>query len=87
MTQCIVEEANSTSLLLVSPTSVEHRGGSVMFRLPDGTDSGAVLQAMADREIMVDCRGAILRISPGAMTKAQHVDRLIEGLQDLFPKL
>ena len=87
MTQRIVEGAKSTSLMLASPASVEHRGGSVMFRLPDSTDSGALLRKMADREIMVDCRGAILRVSPGAMTKARHVDRLIEGLQDLFPKL
>lgn len=86
MTARILSAAEQTSLRLASPPDIENRGGSVMFRLPESADVTAILKQMAEREIMVDCRGPILRVSPGALTERRHVDRLIETLQHLFPK-
>jgi selenocysteine lyase/cysteine desulfurase len=65
---------------LVSPASAEERGGSVMFRLPARVDPAAVVAGLREQNLYADCRGNILRISPGHATTAAGVERLLRAL-------
>jgi selenocysteine lyase/cysteine desulfurase len=71
-------------LSLVSPASAEERGGSVMFRLPAGADPAAVVAKLREQKLFADCRGNILRISPGYVTTASGVERLLLQLRALL---
>jgi selenocysteine lyase/cysteine desulfurase len=71
-------------LTLVSPGSAEERGGSVMFRLPAGADPAAVVVRLREQNLFTDCRGNILRISPGNLTTAAGVERLLRHLRTLL---
>ena len=81
MTALIIEEAGRAGLTLATPKAEDDRGGSVMLQLPDGSDGGAVIAGLAKRQVLADCRGRILRLSPGAVTELRHVERLCEALR------
>jgi kynureninase len=68
-------------LTLVSPPAAEERGGSVMFRLPAGSDPAAVIAGLRDQRVFADCRGTALRVSPGNLTTDDGVDRLLRTLR------
>jgi selenocysteine lyase/cysteine desulfurase len=67
----------------VSPASAEERGGSVMFRLPE-KDPSALVARLRAQHLFTDCRGNILRISPGHVTTAAGVERLLRALHALL---
>jgi selenocysteine lyase/cysteine desulfurase len=71
-------------LTLASPASAEERGGSVMFRIPQGLDPAAVVERLREQDLFTDCRGNILRISPGNVTTAAGVERLLQALRPLL---
>jgi selenocysteine lyase/cysteine desulfurase len=71
-------------LELVSPASANERGGSVMFRLPSNTDPAVVVGTLREQKVFTDCRGNILRISPGNVTTAAGVERLLRQLRALI---
>ena len=52
-----------------------------MLRLPDRVDATALVDHLRTRRIHVDARGQILRLSPGAITRMDHVERLFEALK------
>ncbi len=52
-------------LELVSPMKADERGGSVMFRLPSGSDPAAIIAGLREQNVFADCRGTTLRLSPG----------------------
>ncbi len=54
-----------------------------MVQLPDTTDAQALVGALRGQDIHVDCRGRILRLSPGAITTSAHVERLFNALKSL----
>ena len=81
LSERIIDGAAQAGLALASPTDPGRRGGSVMLQLPDGTDGAALTAALRARAVHVDCRGRILRVSPGAVTRAHHVDRLFAALE------
>ncbi len=83
MTAMIIEEAGRAGLTLATPHSEDERGGSVMLKLPDGNNTQTVIEHLANRGSLADCRGQILRLSPGAVTGMHHVERLCEALHDL----
>ena len=83
MTAMIIEEAGRAGLTLATPLDEAERGGSVMVRLPDGNNTGTVIEGLAKHEVLADCRGQILRLSPGAVTEMRHVERLCEALHAL----
>jgi len=83
MTGMIIEEAGRAGLTLATPKTESERGGSVMLHLPDGIDSRNVIDGLAKRDLLADCRGQILRLSPGAVTEMRHVERLCEALHGL----
>lgn len=72
----ILAATASLGLFPVSPVDDGRRGGSIMLRLP--ADRGpSVLAALRAEAIYADCRGSTLRLSPGNMTTAAGVERLI----------
>lgn len=79
LTDLVITKAQAAGLDIASPTQEHERGGSVMLHLPDGLAERTVA-GLRDRQIFVDRRGDILRISPGTITNETHVDRLFDGL-------
>lgn len=83
MTAMIIDEAGRAGLTLATPVDEAKRGGSVMLKIPDGVDAGAVITRLAKRGLLADCRGQILRLSPGAVTELRHVERLCAALHEI----
>ncbi|KIN77198.1 aminotransferase class V-fold PLP-dependent enzyme [Sulfitobacter mediterraneus] len=81
LTKAIMENAEEMGLPLATPKDEAAKGGSVMLQLPETTDPVALVDGLRGEDVHVDCRGRILRISPGAVTRGQHVDRLFDSLK------
>lgn len=85
-TSRLIDAVDEMGLTLVTPRPETARGGSVMLRLPDGRPAAALVARLRDRGIATDGRGAILRLSPGAITPDGAVDHLIAALaEDAVP--
>ncbi|NNE52256.1 MAG: aminotransferase class V-fold PLP-dependent enzyme [Sulfitobacter sp.] len=84
LTAKIIEAAEEATLPLATPTEETMRGGSIMLELPAATDPVHLVNQLRDQHIHVDCRGRILRLSPGAVTRADHITRLFEALKPLI---
>lgn len=76
----IIEGADALGLPLASPRDADRRGGSVMLRLPERTDPARLVEGLRAEAIHVDTRGPVLRLSPGAVTTMDHVERLLQAL-------
>lgn len=83
LTDQIMTLADQVGLMLATPRQDAQRGGSVMVQLPDTTDAQALVSTLRIQDIHVDCRGQILRLSPGAITTSAHVERLFDALKPL----
>lgn len=83
LAEAVVEECTGLGLALVSPKDAGQRGGSVMFRLPVGVDPAAVVAGLRKQAVFADCRGTTLRVSPGNVTTAGGVERLLKSLSVL----
>jgi selenocysteine lyase/cysteine desulfurase len=75
----LIGGAADLGLRIASPPDERRRGGSIMIQLPPGT-SQRVLTELRDAELYADCRGTTLRLSPGNMTSADGVERLLQVL-------
>ncbi len=84
LTDQIIALADDAGLMLATPPEDARRGGSVMVQLPKSTDAQALVGTLRGQNIHVDCRGQILRLSPGVITTPAHVDRLFEALKPLI---
>ena len=82
--EAAMEGCAGLGLELVSPAKANERGGSVMFRMPAGADPAAVVVRLREQDLFTDCRGNILRISPGNVTTAAGVDHLLRALRMLL---
>ncbi|NKB27264.1 MAG: aminotransferase class V-fold PLP-dependent enzyme [Rhodobacteraceae bacterium] len=80
----IIDGVQGLNLSLAGPEEEARRGGSVMVRLPNSVDAGAVIDALRGQRLHTDCRGQVMRLSPGVMTGEAHVARLIEALGGLL---
>ena len=69
---------------IVTPPAVENRGGSIMVRLPAGTDPKTLQAALKARGVLADFRGQILRLSPGLVTSQAAVDVAIATIDRVF---
>jgi selenocysteine lyase/cysteine desulfurase len=76
----VIDAADALNLPLLSPRDPAKRGGSVMLRLPERLPAGGVVAALRAQGISTDARGQTLRLSPGVMTTAAGVERLIAAL-------
>jgi kynureninase len=83
-TGALMQGCVGMGLELVSPAAAQERGGSVMFRLPSAVDAAAVVAGLREQRIHTDCRGATLRVSPGNVTTAEGVDRLLRSLRAML---
>lgn len=83
LTAMIMEAAGRAGLQIATPRDPARRGGSVMLQLPPGSDPAAVVDGLRQMRLYADARGQILRLSPGAVTEAEHVERLFAGLKTL----
>lgn len=78
LTAAVIARAQEEGLTIATPLDDDRRGGSVMVQL--ASDGSGIVEALRTTGIHVDMRGRILRISPGAVTKMRHVDRLFDTL-------
>lgn len=76
----IIARADDMGLTLASPRDDQRRGGSIMLRLPEQTDTATVVNGLRERGVFTDCRGRILRLSPGTVTTETGIARLFAGL-------
>jgi selenocysteine lyase/cysteine desulfurase len=81
--EAVVAGCTAIGLELVSPASAEERGGSVMFRMPASAEPAMVVGRLREQDLFTDCRGNILRISPGNVTAIAGVERLLRALHAL----
>ncbi|WP_341232831.1 aminotransferase class V-fold PLP-dependent enzyme [uncultured Sulfitobacter sp.] len=81
LTDQIIAAADDAGLTLATPRDAEQRGGSVMVKLPQTIDAQALVGTLRAQDIHVDCRGQILRLSPGVITSAAHVEGLFQALK------
>jgi selenocysteine lyase/cysteine desulfurase len=79
----LIEGATDLGLRIASPLDEHRRGGSTMIQLPPGTNQ-RVLAELRDAGLYADCRGTTLRLSPGNMTSADGVERLLRVLARIF---
>ncbi|HET8728921.1 MAG TPA: aminotransferase class V-fold PLP-dependent enzyme [Alphaproteobacteria bacterium] len=80
LTAMILEAAPGLGLTPVSPQDPDKRGGSLMLRLPAGADPAGVVDRLRRASVYADCRGRILRLSPGPITTQAGIDRLVREL-------
>ena len=45
-------------------------------------DGKTLIDDLCSRAIYADCRGPVLRLSPGIVTRADHIDRLFAALDE-----
>jgi kynureninase len=80
----IIAQADAMGLTLASPHDETRRGGSIMLRQAAQTDTTMVVNGLRERGIFTDCRGRILRLSPGTITTEAGIERLFAGLGALL---
>ena len=74
----IINYCDAMGLPLVTPRNADHRGGSIMLQMPDTAEAAAIVGALRIEGIAADSRDRIFRLSPGAITKPDAVDRLFD---------
>lgn len=82
----LIEGTSDTGLTLASPPDERQRGGSVMLQLPADADAAAVVNGLREAGLYTDCRGRILRLSPGPVTTPKGVERLLGRLSTLISR-
>ncbi len=83
LANAVIEAAPSFGMTLASPDDEDRRGGSIMLRLPEGTDPAGAVARLRERGVYTDCRGRIMRLSPGVVTTDGGLERLFAGLKEL----
>ena len=80
----IIAKADEMGLTLASPRDETRRGGSIMLHLPEQTDTATIVNGLRENGVFTDCRGRILRLSPGTVTTEAGIARLFAGLDALL---
>jgi kynureninase len=81
LVELLIDGAAALGLELASPRRADERGGSIMFRLPAPCEPAELLGALREQRFYVDCRGRILRLSPGNLTTDDGASRLLRALR------
>jgi selenocysteine lyase/cysteine desulfurase len=85
LTERIIERADDAGLEVRTPRDKSRRGGLVRVHIPGGDQRVAdILQALFDRDVVLDKRGEALRISPHFFNNEADVDRCFEELRALL---
>jgi kynureninase len=80
LTSAILDISDELGLTLASPRNPAVRGGSVMIRLPNEIDPRKLISDLRAQSVFADCRGNLLRLSPGNVTEMAGVEALKRGL-------
>jgi selenocysteine lyase/cysteine desulfurase len=81
LTRLIIERCDHQGLEVASPRDDGRRGGLVRVRLPGGRPQAErVLQALFEKDVVVDQRGDALRISPHFFNHEQDIHRCFDVL-------
>jgi kynureninase len=80
LTAAIFAIADDLGLRSLTPREADRRGGSVMIDLPSGRHGPGVVSMLRDQGVTADCRGQILRLSPGVITTLGGCDHLADAL-------
>jgi len=83
--EVLVDAGTALGLELASPRRSDERGGSLMFKLPVGAEPARVVDALRAKSVFADCRGHVLRLSPGNVTTMGGAERLIRTLSRSVP--
>lgn len=81
LSAALIAGADALGVPLASPREDDRRGGSVMLKLPAGVDPGGLVGQLRQAGLFTDCRGNILRLSPGCMTTHEGVQHLLVELE------
>jgi kynureninase len=81
LVEALIDAAPALGLDLASPRDSAERGGSVMFRLPAGSDAPSVVEKLRRQDVFADHRGVTLRLSPGNMTTLEGVERFVTAMR------
>jgi kynureninase len=85
LTERVIERADEAGLEVRTPRDKSRRGGLVRVHISGGEERVAqVLQALLDRDVVLDKRGEALRISPHFFNNEEDVDHCFEELQQLL---
>ena len=86
LSDAILQAAPSLGLEVISPIADAERSGIVSLKLPDGVDAAATAKALLDEHrLLVSSRAGMLRVSPHIDNSNEDVERLLAGLESLFP--
>ena len=81
LAEALIDGCTGLGLQVTSPVRADERGGSVMCRLPATASPDAVVAALRGQHVFTDARGSTLRLSPGNVTTAAGVERLLRALR------
>jgi selenocysteine lyase/cysteine desulfurase len=85
LTERVIERADEAGLEVLSPRDKSRRGGLVRVGIAGGEQRVAdILQALFERDVVLDKRGEALRISPHFFNDEGDVDRCFEELRALL---
>jgi kynureninase len=85
LTERVIERADEAGLEVRTPRDKSRRGGLARVHIPGGEERVAhVLQALFDRDVVLDKRGEALRISPHFFNDEDDIDRCFEELRALL---
>ena len=85
LTEGIVARADEAGIEVTSPRDPARRGGLVRLAVPEGPERARqVLHALFARDVVVDMRGAALRVSPHFFNDERDLDRCFAALRELL---
>ena len=84
LTEGIVARADDAGIEVMSPRDPDHRGGLVRLAVPGGPERAHdVLHGLFERDVVLDKRGAALRVSPHFFNDERDLDRCFAVLREL----
>ncbi|HYP23263.1 MAG TPA: aminotransferase class V-fold PLP-dependent enzyme [Actinomycetota bacterium] len=85
LTEGIVARADDAGIEVTSPRDKARRGGLVRLGVPGGPERAKeVLHALFERDVVLDKRGAALRVSPHFFNDERDLDRCFAALRELL---
>ena len=85
LTESIIARADDAGIEIASPRDAAQRGGLVRLQVPGGSErAGEVLHALFARDVVLDKRGASLRVSPHFFNDERDLDRCFSTLLEVL---
>ncbi|MFN2588830.1 MAG: aminotransferase class V-fold PLP-dependent enzyme [Actinomycetota bacterium] len=85
LTQGIVERADAAGIAVASPRDGSRRGGLVRLLVEGGPgEAKRILHALFERDVVLDKRGASLRVSPHFFNDERDLDRCFAALREVL---